>query len=841
MNRRVFSLACSLTILTIGALFSDATTLLSSAPRLPSSSSASWATTGSMATPRRLLGLALLQNGSVLAAGGWDKDAPGYALASVELYDPTRGTWTPTGSLNAARFWFGNLVVLNSGKVLVASGTDGSGANEYYSAELYDPSQGTWSYTGSVNTRRRNPTLTLLNDGRVLLAGGRNGVPYPCSGFVSSAELYDPSTGTWSYTGSLSAARESHQAVRLAGGNVLIAGGYGPCGDHYKYGEVYNPALGTWSVTGPMTTGSVYGSLTLLPSGKVLLAGGETSDGTITPLAQLFDPGTGAWSVTGSMNVPRWEHTATLLNDGRVLIAGGYNTTGELASSEIYDPATGLWTAGPDLQQKRREHAAVGLPNGKVLVTGGQAAGVPTEELASSELYSPTEAWTLMFYLDGDTSSTDGGSGYAWDISIFNQLESVANNPNIQMLAVLDGPAAGDSVYYHIKYDTDPQKFANYARGVDKWLPQDLNPTNSANELNMGDPQTLVDFANWSRANYPAQHYALILVDHGGGLGGSMYDGHSTTNACPGTTYDCLTVKEMGSALAAITNNGSNKIDVLFLDACLMGVIDDAYQVRGSVNYYVANENEGWMTASFSGLGSASGATTPVELAKLFANGFADSLDAVWSRAQVPYAIAVYDLSKTDTLSNAVAGLAQLLYNLMPSHASDLVTVRSQVQHLDINNDSKLDAQDDYVDLYDWARLVKAKIPDSDVQTASQLVMDAVSSYVPLNRTRSCGAPWFNCVRRYDLSSTHGVALFFPATASSYYTLASYDFAGRASWPRGASRGPNASQQTITWGDLLVSYFQTTRPGGPDNPAPAAPVPMLPLSTRSAYLPFVTK
>ena len=90
--------------------------------------------------------------------------------------------------------------MLPNGKVLVAGGYNPGGYLD--SAELYDPASGTWGATGSLNTARYSHTATLLPNGKVLVAGGINGL-----GFLSSAELYDPASGTWTATGSLSTAR----------------------------------------------------------------------------------------------------------------------------------------------------------------------------------------------------------------------------------------------------------------------------------------------------------------------------------------------------------------------------------------------------------------------------------------------------------------------------------------------------------------------------------------------------------------------------------------------------------------------------------------------------------
>src|SRR5439155_25622330 len=107
--------------------------------------------------------------------------------------------------------------LLNSRKVLV-EGRDNS--SYLSSAELYDPATGSWVTTGSLVTARYNHTATLLPNGKVLVAG-RGGVNR------IETEVYDPATGRWSNTGSLSVSRESHTATLLPSGRVLVAGGLG--------------------------------------------------------------------------------------------------------------------------------------------------------------------------------------------------------------------------------------------------------------------------------------------------------------------------------------------------------------------------------------------------------------------------------------------------------------------------------------------------------------------------------------------------------------------------------------------------------------------------------------
>ncbi len=332
-----------------------------------------------------ILALAGLLSGATLAPEPTGR-------ASAQVVGPS---WSFTGSLNTARE-IHTATLLPNGKVLVAGGTflrPGllSATN---SAELYNPATGTWSYTGNLNIGRTGHTATLLANGQVLVAGGYN--PYDDSPF-NSAELYDPATGTWSYTGNLNIARSSHTATLLANGQVLVAGG---CCDPEGYtAELYDPATGTWSLTGRLNTVRTKHTATLLPSGKVLVAGSVTYTGAgVLNSAEIYDPVTGTWSSTGNLNTARARHTATLLPSGKVLVSGGEgNSTGNpfnaLNSAELYDPATGTWSVTGNPNTPHTYHTATLLPNGQVLVVPGCCGGPVTSK--SAELYDPaTGIWS---------------------------------------------------------------------------------------------------------------------------------------------------------------------------------------------------------------------------------------------------------------------------------------------------------------------------------------------------------------------------------------------------------------------------------------------------------------
>jgi len=186
-----------------------------------------------------------------------------------------------------------------------------------------------------MTTSRFDHVATLVPGGKVLVAGGVRSSSFLT--VLSSAELYDPRTGTWSPTGSMSTERRDATMTLLRSGAVLVTGG-----DNRLYyaatAELYDPTTASWSPTGSMAVGRVDHTATMLANGQVLVTGGANSMGIETS-AELYDPKTGAWRPTGSMLTPRYRDTATLLANCTVLVVGGQNnTTYALASAERYRP-----------------------------------------------------------------------------------------------------------------------------------------------------------------------------------------------------------------------------------------------------------------------------------------------------------------------------------------------------------------------------------------------------------------------------------------------------------------------------------------------------------------------
>ncbi len=350
-----------------------------------------WSTTGSMHTARTFHTATLLSDGRVLVAGGGtsrpEDGSFGGPVASAELYNPRTGTWSPTGAMNAPHFQH-TATLLRNGNVLVVGGSSGA-AYASATAELYDPNTGRWTLTGDMHAARTLHATTLLAHGKVLVSGGAD-APGCCLLVHASAELYDPRTGRWTPTGSLSTARFAHTSTLLKDGRVLVAGGQ----PNTATAETYDPSKGVWGATGSMIASREAQRALGLTSGRVLVAGGITGGAAGTPTltsAELYDPGAGVWSGTGSMVQGHARHTMTLLLDGRVLVTGGYlhESGAVLASAEVYEPASAHWSAAGSMSTTRGDHTSTLLLDGRVLVVGGSHTSIgPFPFLASAEIYT---------------------------------------------------------------------------------------------------------------------------------------------------------------------------------------------------------------------------------------------------------------------------------------------------------------------------------------------------------------------------------------------------------------------------------------------------------------------
>jgi hypothetical protein len=255
---------------------------------------------------------------------------------------------------------------------------------------LWAGGPGTWSSMPDMPSARAGHTTTLLLDGNVLIAGGKDSSGQP----LSTTELFNPATGAYLRVGDLAAPVWGHTATLLQDGTVLIAGGRDGSGQPVASAQIYDPATRLFAAV-TMNSPRAEHTATRLADGRVLVAGGSDGSNALAGL-EIYDPNSKAFSpAPNSLLAARQSHTATLLGDGRVLLAGGSNASGVLASVEIFNPVDGTVAAAGSLNVARTLASAARLLDGTVLVAGGQDGA--SQDLNSAEIYVPAQsAFTLL-------------------------------------------------------------------------------------------------------------------------------------------------------------------------------------------------------------------------------------------------------------------------------------------------------------------------------------------------------------------------------------------------------------------------------------------------------------
>ncbi|MFE3505771.1 Kelch repeat-containing protein [Kitasatospora sp. NPDC059160] len=326
--------------------------------------------------------------------------------------------WTAAHDLAGPTAWYGQhdgpVVLKGTTKVLVVGGADAGGA-ALGRAAVYNPADDTWKPTATQPSPRRLHTVTVLNDGKVLVTGGIGGSTAPG---LASAEVYDPVADTWTPAGTMNQARWGHSAVLLPNNLVLVAGGSavrdGRTTRALRSAELYDPAATTdatrWTTVGDMTDARSGHPAAVLKDGKVLVVGGTAPVGTdLDPalaFCELYDPDHKAWTPTGNLLHPRALHQATALSDTTVLVTGGRAPGAgddggfdplSRRTAEKYDLATGAWTAAKDMPAGRARHRAVALGPGRVLVAGGTGGDADEAGYRSVLRYDAgTDTWSTQ-------------------------------------------------------------------------------------------------------------------------------------------------------------------------------------------------------------------------------------------------------------------------------------------------------------------------------------------------------------------------------------------------------------------------------------------------------------
>lgn len=276
--------------------------------------------------------------------------------------------------------------LLQDGRVLITGGRLPNGTEISKTAEIYDPKTNKFTKTGDMTTPRVEHASILLQDGKVLITGGRKeGVHTSIE--LNSAEIYDPKTEKFTKINDMNHAWVGHNMILLPDGRVLLCSNISNLEKNSKL-EIFDSNTGTFKEMPPCLTKYCPDDVTLLNDGTVLLASGEFQNSR----PQLFDPKIESFEFTGKMAFNRSFSTATLLKNGELIIIGGTNNYNEIAQAEIYNPITGKFKFAGKLKKPRYSHSAILLSDGKILVVGGESGHSNTlQYLKSAELYDPVK------------------------------------------------------------------------------------------------------------------------------------------------------------------------------------------------------------------------------------------------------------------------------------------------------------------------------------------------------------------------------------------------------------------------------------------------------------------
>ncbi|MCP4537502.1 MAG: DUF11 domain-containing protein [Chloroflexi bacterium] len=389
---------------------------------------------------------------------------------------------------------------------------------------------------------------------------------------------------------------------------------------------------------------------------------------------------------------------------------------------------------------------------------------------------APRSTWLVLLYLDGDNNL-----GHWLQIAL-SRLEAISITDSVRVIALIDGNRVNDSHLYEIYTNAHVPLHPN-------------QPWYSA-EVNMGQGDTLSGFVNWALQSYPTDHVYLSIANHGAGVRGISWDGTSSN--------DYLNPEE----IVAFADGLVSKVDILHLDACLMGMSELAYLFRDKADYLVASQNLAWGIFAYDKYLDGAATRSPEELAVHIADIYSAEL------ANYPHTISVLDLNQMAAVSNAVYTLTQAL--LANNYDAELDAVLNDVQRFDSRDYFVIDENDEFIDLYDFSRLVSETITNSTVHTAAQAVMDllvvgqpgsAAPPGVVVREHHKSGAYG---TRYWDLEHSHGLSIYYP-TDSASPDYADYD------------KAPYAFPDDSGWRDFLVRYVGISvlpEPLPPSGPAP---------------------
>jgi len=348
-------------------------------------------------------------------------------------------------------------------------------------------------------------------------------------------------------------------------------------------------------------------------------------------------------------------------------------------------------------------------------------------------LFSPIKndnaEWTVMVYLDADNDLESAG------IDDINEMEMVGSSTDVNIVVQADRIPNYDisnnnwttTRKYYITQDFDSVQ-------INSQLISDLG------ELNMGDPQTLIDFTTWAVTEYPAKKYLLVIWNHGGGFRSPTYTAKDI--AWDDTSGgDRITIPELEYALSVISTQMGKKVDIVGMDACLMAMAEVAYQIKDYADILVTSEesepNDGWPYDTILGQLVVNPTTSPEQLATDIVDKY------IYSYPSYDVTQSAIDLSHMDTLATQLSNLALAIISDTLTPSINYINAAYYSQHY---------GDPDFIDLYDFCNKIFYYSNSLEVKTIALIVQQTLLNFTVIN----------SGYNGWSVSGSKGLSIYFP-------------------------------------------------------------------------------
>lgn len=522
----------------------------------------------------------------------------------------------------------------------------------------------------------------------------------------------------------------------------------------------------------------------------------------------------------------------------------------------------GGWAQGGTLTMANNSYNFIGFQQDQSLIFGGVerlarnlksrehlpvATSTPTPVLEPTPTSTPTPLPPEQRSLALIYAVLDNNLGSEWT-RLVNNIEAGAH-PGVDVRLLIDGPATGDAYVYQIQPDRNPYCPTIENPTCDSRYREGFNYQRFFTE-DTARPHALYQFLVDSFNAYPqAPQISLTIIGHGSGwganalpaqpsiwrdqndtLGGMLWDDHTGVQAGSRS----LSTLALGQALHWATSETKRTLNLLYLDGCSMGMTEVAYELRNRADYLLASPNTDWATFAYDQL---------LPLVHYERNGRA--LGEAWlaaeaalmrSRTGYPFTLALTDLRQITPLATTVTAFANALQGVIPTQRAALALAYQQSDRFDSNYDAKLDSDDNYLDLRDFAAQVQSSITDTLVISHAQAVQTLLSSVV-ITVAQQNGSPWLAEEQRWAWRNLGGLSIYAPlheddAKRRIYYTKENLAWAADSSWDELLASFWAGTVNDATTADLPVCYATTQGCAGLANPLPMQP-------PQTVFLPMV--